>query len=180
MNETLKGVVFISVIFLFVAGLAVLAYWYGDKTSTDVPVPEEYPLTNMAEVVSKAEMVLPPCDGVDWYIQDATSDLPVDGFGYYGYRATTIIDGESRIVGYVAFAECIIVLERNPDGTEKSGTFAWRYQIDPNNGYVVMDTCNYDLLPDECPKNPDGSYVWVWNDFSDNPDYETYMGLEVK
>lgn len=131
-----------------------------------------------------------------------------DIYGYYGNRGSMIVNGTPHIVAYISFAECKIATEFYPEendslitsaaplyfyiegdnvpswvyhtleATPSGGTFAYRLSFDPNNGYIYQQTCNYNFLPDECPKDENGTYVWI-DDYDPvkNPNYEAYFTL---
>jgi hypothetical protein len=119
-----------------------------------------------------------PDDSNHTYETSDTYLLPVDEFGNYGYRGTTIINNQSHVVYYTAFAECQVITEWNNNGQPSGGTFLFRIDVDPNNGWIRKQTCNYELT-DSCPKNEDGSYVRIDRPITENPAYESYLALNI-
>jgi len=140
----------------------------------------KFPIRTGEEIKDYAYEVLGlPCEGENVYYESSinyTDQMEPDEFGYYGLRATSVIDGKVRIVGYITFAECRVVDEYYPDGRPKKGTFLWRLYFDPNNGWIQQETCNWERL-DNCPKDENGEYIWINRDFKENPDYQKYLQL---
>ncbi|MDX1279017.1 hypothetical protein [Oceanihabitans sediminis] len=141
----------------------------------------EFPLnTTSGSKLFSLDVMEMECNRTDWEFQTSIRDnAEPDEYGYYGSRGTSIIDGKSEIVGYMDFAECIITLERDENGLPLSGTFAFRLQFDPNNGWIRTQSCNWDYLPDDCPVDENGNYINIRGlPSSDNPDYEAYLALQ--
>lgn len=103
-------------------------------------------------------------------------DLPLDEFGLYGYRATTLINDERKIVNYVVYFECKIINEWYPDGKPKRGMMGLNFKFDPNNGWIQYLICNNEIY-DDCPKDDEGDYIRIMADHTNNPNYEMYYGL---
>jgi len=160
--------------------ITIAVAFFASLAFLDFPARSRFPITTGQEVRDYALDIMEiPCDGPDMYISSSvefTERMKPDEFGYYGLRATTIIDGKVRIVGYTTFAECVVVEERYPDGKPKSGTFLWRVRFDPNNGWVQQAICNWDLT-DDCPTDENGEYIWINRGFKENPDYQKYLQL---
>jgi len=149
--------------------LALLAWSFHSK----------YPITTGTEIKQYSYDVLGvPCDP-PWIYESTigyTDSMEPDEFGYYGLRGTTVIDGKVKIVGYMTHAECIIIDSYDDQGRPKNGTFAWRLRFDPNNGWIKEETCNWERV-NNCPRDENGEYIWIRNDFSENPNYLKYRSL---
>jgi hypothetical protein len=120
------------------------------------------------------------CNQTNWYWESNVFGVLIpDENGYYGSPMTTVINETNEILGYLIFGECIVVLEYSEDGTRSSGTFAYRVMVDPNNGWVMRQTCNYELpeMVDICPKNSTGNYTHIDRWVTENPAYETYLAI---
>lgn len=102
--------------------------------------------------------------------------IPIDEFGNYGYRGTTLINNKTEIVGYSVLFECDIVKEWDELGRPKSGVEGLRFQFDPNNGWIERLICN-SIEYENCPKNENGEYIWIRESPFNNPDREKYMEL---
>ena len=120
------------------------------------------------------------CEGDDFLFETSIpSDLEPDENGFYGNKGVTIIDGEPKIIAYLTFTGCQITTEYDDQGRPKSGTFAYRLRFDPNNGHINEQSCNWDLYPEQCPKDESGEYILIRGiPYSDNPLYETYINLQ--
>lgn len=114
-------------------------------------------------------------------------------YGYYGAPVSTLIDDVPMIIGMIAMAECQVVDEYQdvPDAdTEekcakrvfgkwkdgkcimpKSGHFKFRFEFDPNNGFIYLFWVHPDYLRDDIKD----LLVTERRPMSENPDYEKYL-----
>ena len=131
---------------------------------------DNFPIRTGAEVKSFAYKVLNiECkDDSDWEFETNIdiNNYP-DEFGYVGNRIT---NSKKKIVGYIIYAECKIITERDEKGRPLGGTFAFRLEFDPNNGWIKKQHCN--------PEYVDCSGIErIDADLKNNPDYENYLKL---
>ena len=102
-----------------------------------------------------------------------------DSHGYYGNKVSTIIDGKSLTVSYMSFLECRKITERDEQGREVRGTTVFSLMFNPNNHWIIQQTCDYMGYPEHCPKDEAGDYVWIgMRSTLNDPDTETYQGLK--
>lgn len=123
-----------------------------------------------------------PCEEENMIYEDGFMYNPIhtpDEYGYYGYKGTTLINGSSKIVQYKEWFECKLIEEYDENGFPKSGTFLYRLEYDPNNGFIYKHLCNYEnkLVKHSCPKNESGDYIQIDVNIKTNPNYNTYLAL---
>jgi hypothetical protein len=130
-------------------------------------------------------------DGEDEIFQTSIPHIKeVNKYGYLGAPISTVIDGVEMCVGFVAMAECNVITEyEETDMTEencdkrfgkwkdgkcmraKSGHGKFRFEFDPNNGFVYYLSIHPDFVTEETKD-------LVMEDrlpFTANPDFETYL-----
>ena len=179
MNENINLATAITAIIISVIALIVVL------SSGPIDVNDFTPITTEAQAKEFVNTFINfPCEGTspDGYKMVFRTSIPYDNhpdeFGYYGNKGTTVIDGVSKIVTYDSFAECYVITDYYPDGTEKSGHMVYQLYFDPNNGWVQAETCDYVHYPDKCPKDSNGDYVFIgMRDSRDNPDTKIYQKL---
>lgn len=142
----------------------------------DLPITTEEAMTELAN--EKLGTVFLACTGENMEKWTSWTDYEIvpDEHGMYGNKGTTVINGKSEIVTYIMFSECQVTTEWDDEGNPLSGTFLYRFNFDPNNGWVETLTCNYQAY-DNCPVNSEtGEYINFRN-VGQNPDRLNYMEL---
>ena len=178
---------------------------YRVLTKTDVEALADLTLYELQEENSNIPDIDIPCEGPDCIFESTIeyAGIPkeyTDENGVvhtlYGLPATTLIDGESKIVSFQVFAECRTITERDEQGRPKSGSFKYRLNYDPNNDFIhkfsTADmgwTCNecdkwFNVLGDNkgCPycDSLDLKLDWIEEWVDKNPNYEFYKTLIVE
>ena len=151
------------------------------------PLDKFLPVNSETRAVGFTNAILEfPCEGLssDGFPLTFSTSVPYDQevneYGYYGNRVTTLIDGESTIVGFVSFVECFVTNEwYDEEHTKpKSGSVVYQLNFDPNNGYIAEEICDYITYPDFCPKDENGEFVFIgYRGWKENLDYETYKAI---
>jgi len=208
-----KNIIGVAILLVVVIGVLIGASKYTAEEEEQTPVMLNYevPVTTAADSKAAAEMtmgitcgvpegqdyIMYERDGVMYNLTDkdfeweSLGDYPVpeeefNGKVYYGYKGTSLIDNKSEIVTFTMDEECRITLEYDEQGRPKMGTFLFDLSYDPNNGWVRVFICNYNILGDECLKCDDTTpeddcydgYVNVhFKGMDKNPDYEEYLSL---
>lgn len=154
----------------------------------DTPVPfVSEPLTTQAAVNAFAVGTLNlTCDRDDFVFQ-TTDELPMPSEQFqtsegemitlYGYKGV----GTGGLHGFIAFSECLwvkewqtIIINGEEKTVPKSGTFAFRLELDPNNKWIKTQVCNPEAYGSQCDKIES-----INRNLPDNPDYKFYRNLTI-
>jgi len=185
--------VIVGILALFIIGVLVLSYINYEPIE-----PEEtlFPITNavaLAQFQAEYIDIDFPCEGVETdengivvlkyeWMSSLEYNSEINEYGYYGSAMQTNTGEEILLTGFAHFAECRTIEEwYDAEQTQpKSGHVYYSYMFDPNNGFTYQLTCNYPKFPDVCPKDENGDFVWIgFGNLEGNPDYETYIALEI-
>jgi hypothetical protein len=101
-------------------------------------------------------------------------DATKNEYGYYGNPGWRVLEGEEKIVTFISFAEC---LDTNNQQEQKT---IYQLMFNPNNHWILQQTCDYINYPDQCPKDENGDYIWIGvRDTLNDPDTETYQTIQA-
>ena len=106
------------------------------------------------------------CAECSQFLLNLTGDIPIDEFGYRGWRVMS----DGRIAGYIVLFECSHV-------TGSSGRVVASFWFDPNNAWIQKLYCRDESV--DCPTYNNGSVIDIDRRSHENPDYEIYLDLEV-
>jgi len=187
MNENLRMLSTVAAVIAIVVLLSVIFYNAPEVVVEDDLFGDFNPISTEARAIEYTnELMTFPCEGLSpgGFPLSFRSSIPYDQemneYGLYGNRATTMIDGMPTIVGFMSFSECFTTEEWYDENktTPKSGHMVFQLNFDPNNGYIMQQTCNYIIYPDYCPKYDNGSFVFIpYHDWKDNPNSDMYSAL---
>jgi len=108
-------------------------------------------------------------------------DISQDEYSLYGTPGWRVLEGVETIVTYLSFTECTEAFAWYDDGRIKSSHTIYSLMFNPNNKWVMQQTCDYIGYPERCPKDEAGDYVWIgMRDTLNDPDTETYQALRAK
>ena len=146
------------------------------------PTSNVQPIRTAAEAEAFSNELLGfECDGNNTTFQSTIPrDNEQDKYSLYGNPGWRIVDGTETIVTYISYTECTKAIAWDDEGRVKTAHTIYSLMFNPNNKWVMQQTCDYVTYPESCPKNEEGDFIWIgMKDTLNDPDTLKYQSLNA-